>query len=100
MRLIVLVFTRPGGDPREVELGTCGCFRGDLTPLLLGLTLVSLGGLPRTLDDLVGLRTRLGQPLAVFGQQLLGVLSGSLCAVDRVLDLFLTTIQRLGDARE
>ena len=48
--------------------------------VLLGLVLVRLGRLARPLDDLIGLRARLLQALAVFGQQLVGLLARALGA--------------------
>ena len=49
----------------------------DLLAAPLGLLLVRLGRLAGALDDLVGLRARLLQPLAVFGQDLVRLLRGS-----------------------
>jgi len=45
-------------------------------------------------------RKRVGQPLAVFGEQLVGLEARALRRVDRVLDRVLTLVQRLGDPRE
>ena len=68
--------------------------------LLERLALVDLAGLARAGDDLVGLRARLAQPLAVLGEQLVGLGPRALGGVDRLLDRVLALVERLGDARE
>ncbi len=51
-------------------------------------------------DDLLGLGARLLQALAVFGEQLLGLLARALGGVDRLLDRLLAPVERFADARE
>src|SRR6185295_20316044 len=65
--------------------------------LLERLALVDLAGLARAGDDLIGLRPRLAQALAVLLEELLGVRARALGRVDRVLDRPLALVQRLGD---
>ncbi len=91
---------RPLGRRLDVALGTLGGLGDDLLAVLLGLVLVRLGGLARALHDLVGLRARLLQALAVFGEQLLGLRARALGRVDRLFDRLLAPFQRLADARE
>ena len=57
-----------------------------------------LAGLARAGDDVVGLAARLGEPLAVLLEQLLGLLADALGGLDRLLDRLLALVQRLGDA--
>ena len=69
--------------------------------LLERLALGDLGRLARAGDDLVGLRARLAQALAVLGEQLVGLGSRALgaCSIDSSIAL-LALVERLLDARE
>ena len=73
----------------DVALGALGGFGDDLLAALLGLVLVRLGRLAGALHDLFGLRARLLQALAVFGEQLVGLLARALGRVDRFFDRLL-----------
>src|SRR5258707_1373300 len=66
-----------GGD-LDFALGALGGLRDQLLAVLLGLLVLGVGGLSRALDDLIGLRPCLLQPLAVLRQQLIGLLAGAL----------------------
>jgi hypothetical protein len=61
---------------------------------------VGLGRTAGAGDDLVGLATRVREPLAVLAQQLVGLDLGALRVVDRVLDRLLALVERLTDTRE
>ena len=67
---------------------------------VFGLVLVRLGRLPRALDDLVGLRPRLLQALAVLGQDLIGFRARALGRVDRLFDRLLAAPEGFADAWE
>src|SRR3954447_21956398 len=64
--------------------------------LLLG----RLGRAAGPRDDLVRLAARVGEPLAVLAQQLVGLLAHLRGVVDRFLDRVLALVERLADARE
>ena len=76
----------PGLLEQALALGAGGLDR---------LLLVRLAGLARTADDLVGLDARFGEPLAVLGQDLVGLLAQLLGRVDRIRDRLGTRVERL-----
>src|SRR6185312_17547025 len=84
----------------DVALRALGGLGGELARVLAALALVSLGGGARVLDDLVGLRARFRQALAVFGEDPVGLFARVLRGVDRFFDRFLAAVQRGADARE
>ena len=71
-----------------------------LLPAHLALGLVRLGRVARALHDLLGLRARLLQPLAVFGEDLIRLLAGVLGRVDVALDLLHARVESLAYQRE
>src|ERR1700712_1834589 len=71
-----------------------------LARLGVRINLVLFSGTTSLRRDLVGLHARSGKPLAVLGDELVGLelLLFSVC--DRVLNRLLTNVERLGDLRE
>ena len=70
----------------DVALGALAGFGEDRLRLLFGLVLVRVRRLAGALHDLFGLRARFLQTLAVFGEDLVGLLARALGRVDRLFD--------------